>query len=210
MTFGEARDKVRLDVLAEASTDYYTDVDLLDFVKDAAREVAQDFGFPVAVSSVVVTAGDGQFALPADSANVNLDEVAFDGFRLALQPYAFVASVQEQVSIGQPRYYNFDPKRGGVVFFAPQASRNGTISFEYNVKYDPSAAAEGDQVWDGLFPPFHNLVVYLAGSKAFDASLETERAAYWLQRYNARAQEFGAFLNKTPLNEMVAQEVARS
>lgn len=210
MTFGEAQTSLRNDVLAEASTDYYSDADLFGFLKQAAQEIALDFGFPTAVSTASVVTDASSFSLPADSANVDLNEVSFDGFRLLLQPYATVQAAVDQTSIGVPRYYNFDPKRGGVVFFAPKAPRNGVIKFEYVQNYDVSGVTTGSVIWDGLFVPFHNLVVFSAGVKAFDASLEQERAGYWLQRYQARSQEFAAFLNKTPLNKLVVEEVAPS
>jgi hypothetical protein len=127
-----------------------------------------------------------------------------------LVPYQQIATYVDLTSVGQPRYYNWDPKRGGLVYFAPKAPRAGTIRFEYVTEYDASSALVTDQVWDGLFPAFHDLVVFRAGHKAFDASLEVERAQYWLQREQARSQEFAAFLNKTPVNRLVGQEVAPS
>jgi len=73
-----------------------------------------------------------------------------------------------------------------------------------------SNATDSTPVWNGLFPAYHELVVFRAAVKAFDASLETERASYWMQREQRMSQEFSLFLNKTPLNRVMGEEVAES
>lgn len=208
MTFGEARDVLRNDVLAEASTDYFTDQDLLTFVQRSSKELALNFGFPTALASVTVAAGASSFTLPADAENVDLNEVTYDGFGLRLAPQRTVLHALDQSSLGLPRYYNWESKRGGSVTFAPKAPRQATISFEYVKKYTPGG--DGSEIWGGLFPAFHDLVVYRSGVKAFDASLEIDRSQYWMQREQARMQELSLFLNETPMNKALAQEVAES
>jgi hypothetical protein len=211
VTFGEARDILRSDVLAEASTDYYSDAALLEWLKRAARELAFMFGFPTVVASVAVTANATSFALPGAAANVELNEVAYNGFGLSLAPYQQVLQYQARVSTGAPRFYNYDPKRpGGLVYVAPPIPANGNVSFEYVQTYDTSAVTAATAIWTGLFPAFHELVVYRAAVKAFDASLENERAGYWKQREQALSQEFSAFLNETPVNKLMGEEVAAS
>lgn len=211
MTFGEARDILRNDMLAEASTDYYDDADLLAFLGRAARELALTFGFPTAVDSVTVNTNDSTFQLPADAANVDLNEVSFGGFNLVLAPYRTILQYVDEVSTGFPRYYNFDPKRADLtVHFAPKAPGAATVRFEYVVDYDTSAVTASDDVWNGLFPAYHELVVMRAAVKAFDASLENERAQYWLQREQQKMQEFSTYLNKLPMHRLIVQEVAES
>jgi len=208
VTFGDARVVLRNDVLAEESTDYFSDASLLGYLQRSAKELAMNFGFPTALGSVSVAKDDFTFDLPSDAANVDLNEVSFDGFALRLAPRRTILGAVNQKSLGLPRYYNWDPKRGGQVAFAPQAPRAGVVSFEYVREYTPGGAEQ--EIWNGLFPAYHELVVFRAGVKAFDASLEVDRAQYWLQREQARMQEFSAFLNETPLNELTGQEVAES
>jgi len=208
VTFGEARTILRNDVLAEASTDYYSDADLLGYLQRSAKEIAMNFGFPTALGSVNVNADDFTFNLPSDAANIDLNEVSFDGFALTLAPRRRILGAVQQASLGLPRYYNWEPKRGGQVAFAPKAPRDAVVSFEYVKEYTPGD--ENAEVWDGLFPAYHEVVVYRAAVKAFEASLEVDRSQYWLTREQNVSQEFSLFLNETPLNKAIAQEVAES
>jgi hypothetical protein len=206
--FSEALSILRNDVLAEASTDYYSDQDLLGFLGRAARELAMVFGFPTGVGTVTLSTDDASFSLPADAVNVDLNEVSYDGFALALAPYRTILQYVDQTSVGQPRYYNFDPKRGDLtVYIAPKAPRAGNIRFEYVRMYDSvvDVVSPTFEVWDSLFPEYHDLVIYRAAVKAFDASLEQEKAAYWLQKEQARSQEFAMFLNKAPLERLMGE-----
>lgn len=210
MTFSEAQTALRNDVLAESSTDYFTNEDLLGFVKQSAKEIALNFGFPTALAAIPVSAGDTEFELPSDVANVDLNEVSIRGFSLSLAPYRRVVGAIETPSIGVPRFYNWEPKRGGKVLFGPPAKKASSVLVEYVREYDVNNVQDNDALWEGLFPAYHELVVFRSGVKAFEASLEIDRAQYWLQREQARMQEFAAFLNETPMNRLVGQEVAES
>lgn len=211
MTFSEAQQVLRNDILAEESTDYYTDADLFEFLKRAAKELAFTFGFPREIATIALSSGQSSFTLPPDAANIDLQEVVFDGFGLTLMPYRAIAHMVDQASLGQPRFYNFDPKRfSSTVRIAPAPTRAGNVTFEYIQSYDVNAVVPSDVIWDGLFPAYHELVVFRAAVKAFDASLETERAAYYLQREERMSQEFSLFLNKIPANAAIGQEVAES
>jgi hypothetical protein len=96
-----------------------------------------------------------------------------------------------------PRYYNTDPKRANAeVFIAPPAYKNGTITLEYIALDDSLSDTLGDQPWNGLFPGFHELVAYRAAIRAFEASLEDDRAQYMLQRSQGMLQAFALFLGK--------------
>jgi hypothetical protein len=211
VTFAEATTILRADVLAEASTEYYDDAALLEWLKRSARELAFTFGFPTAVAQIAVLSGDTSFSLPSNAVNIELGEVAYEGFGLSLAPYQTIGQYKARASVGAPRFYNFDPKRGDLnVYVAPPFPANGDVSVEYVQSYDTSALTSADAIWGGLFPAFHELVVYRAAGKAFDASLEGERAGYWKERETALAQEFSAFLNETPVNKLMGEEVAAS
>lgn len=210
MTFRQARDILRSDVLAETSTDYYTDDDLFGYVRAAAKQLALMFGFPTSLGMASIAAGDAAFPLPADAETLDLDEVAFDGWVLQLAPYRQVLSLVDDAMLGVPRFYNYEPKRGGLALIAPRAHKAGDVLFEYVRRYDVSGVTLDSPIWEDLFPSFHELVVYRAGVRAFEASLEQDRAAYWGQKEQAMMQEFSAYLNKTPFNRLVGQEVAES
>lgn len=210
MTFGEARDILRNDVLAEASENYYTPENLLAYLTRAAKELALMYMFPRALGSANVLADATSFSLPADAETIDLNEVAYDGFQLALAPYRIVSALVTQSSVGQPRYYNFDARRAGTVLVAPAFPRDGVVTFEYVKEYDVSAVTTASEIWGGLFPAYHELVVHAAGVKAFDASLEAERSQYWAQRLSQGVQLFSAYLNKQALNEVTGQEVRES
>jgi hypothetical protein len=107
-----------------------------------------------------------------------------------------------------PRYYSFDPRRGDIVEFGPQAPRAGTVTYEAVLEYDAEARTAGDEMWDGLFPSWHYLILHRAAAKAFEASLEQEKASYHLQKMMAMQQEFSAYLNRTPVGNLVMQNTA--
>lgn len=201
MTFGEATTILRNDILAELSTDFYENEDLEQFIKDAARELAQAHQFPREVATAAVALAATTFTPAAESATVALNEVAIDGFELKLAPLSTVLQYKV-AAIGNPRYYAYDPRRGGVVDFAPPALRAGTVTYERVIEYDTSLLGPSDEIWDGLFASWHMLVLHRAGAKAFEASLETERASYHLQRMMAMQQEFSAYLERTPVSQL--------
>lgn len=201
MTFGEATTILRNDILAELSTDFYENEDLERYLKDAARELAQAHQFPREVETVAVAQFAHQFTPVAGAATIALNEIAIDGFELKLVPLATV--LQYKVGgHGNPRYYAFDPRRGGVVDFAPPTMRAGTVTYESVIEYDTETLGPSDEIWDGLFASWHMLVVHRAAAKAFEASLESERASYHLQRMMAMQQEFSAYLERTPVSQL--------
>lgn len=209
MTFHQAAQILRQDILAEDSQEYFTDADLLDFLYRSSEEMARALQFPTDVGAVVVAKNAVQFNLPADAATAELNEVSFEGFQLELRPLARVLEYQGYTGLKQPRYYNYDPKRSGlVVRFAPAAPTNGTFTFEYVLNY--TASSPTAEVWTGLFKPFHELVVFRAGEKAFRASLEFDKADATQQRYVYGLQEFSAFLGKKPLHDLVIEGGAKS
>lgn len=211
MTFQQARDILRNDILAEVSTDYFTDADLFAYLKRASQELAYMFGFPRAIVNTTLSNGDISFTLPSDAANIDVQEIAFDGFTLSLAPYRGIAHLVNQLSVGQPRFYNYDVKRSDMtVYVAPRPTRSGVLTYEYIREYNPDSLLLTDPIWEGLFPAFHELVIYRAAIKAFDASLESERSGFWIQREQKLSQEFSLFLNKTPANEVLGQQAVES
>lgn len=206
MTYGDARDRLRQDILAEESTAYYSDEDLLSYLQASAREIAKAQQFPTELLTAAIDAGDVSFALPAGANTLVVNEVALGGWDLQLAPLATILQYRAQGDVGNPRYYNFDPRRlGGEVQFAPPAMRESTASFEVVREYEPGDA-EAD-VWAGQFPAWHEIVVYRAAARAFDASLEQERAVYYQERYNAMMQEFSVYLERFRLSQVALAQV---
>jgi hypothetical protein len=211
--YSELRTILRRDLLAESSQDYWSDADLFAFLQRAATEVAHEMAFPTAVTTISVAAGDTSFSLPADAASAQLNEVAFGPLKLTLAPVAVVREYQGMTALAFPRYYNVDPKRSPVqVLVAPAIpTGGGTITVEYIKDYRGENDAITDEPWDGLFPRFHELVAYRAAVKAFESSLEEDRAAYMLQRSQQITQAFALFLGKSDVAAAVAgQGVAAS
>lgn len=208
MTFGQARTILRNDMLAELSTEFYGEEELLRYLLESARELAQAHQFPTTLNTVAVLEGDTTFTPVAGSATLSINEAAFNGFELKLTPLATVLQYRELLEgvrriAPNPRYYSFDPRRGGDVEFAPPAPRAGTITYEAVTEYETSLLGSDDDIWGGLFPSWHYLVIHRAAAKAFDASMEQERASYHLQRMMAMQQEFSAYLKRTPLADVV-------
>jgi hypothetical protein len=213
VTFGEARTILRNDILAELSTNYYQEDELLRYLLDSAREIAIAHQFPTDINTAAVVLGATTFTPDAGESTISINEVAFNGFEMKLVPLATVLQYRElREGVRQiapnPRYYSWDTRRGGNVEFAPPAPRPGVITYEAVVEYDTTALGADDDIWGGQYPAFHYLVIYRAAAKAFEASLENERASYYLQRMMALQQEFSVYLKQTPLSNLVAASAA--
>jgi hypothetical protein len=208
VTYTELRTILRRDLLAEASSDYWTDDDLFAFLKRAAMEVAHEFGFPTNVSYNPVQAGATELTLPSGStATVQVNEVTYGGMRLALAPMAVVIEYQNMSALRFPRYYNIDPKRvPWLLTFGPPAPTDSVMVVETITEYDSATETEGQEPWGGLFRRYHELVAYRAAVKAFESSMEEERAAYMQQRAQQLAQSFALFLGKSDVAQAIAGE----
>lgn len=206
MTYDELRTMLRRDLLAEASQDYWSDDDLFGYLKRAATGIAREMGFPTRVHSVFVPQGASEVALPDEVADVQVNEVAFGGFRLALAPWSVVSEYQELGALRFPRYYNVDPKRQpALLTIAPPAPDGGaTLRIEYVVEYDPATEAISSPPWEGKFLRFHELVAYRAAVEALAASMEDDRSAAMQQRLMPLMQAFALFLGKADLAQAMA------
>lgn len=210
MTYDELRTILRRDLLAEASTDYFTEADLLSFLKRAAVEIARDFGFPTAMHTQQLPGGATEAELPEDVADAQLAEVAFSGFRLTPAPLAVIAEYQELGALRFPRHYNVDPKRDPrrLYFAPPVPSGGGRLMIEYVVEYDTASETETSAPWGSRFARFHGLVAYRAAVNALEASMESDRAAALQQRLMPMMQSFALFLGKADLARAMAGEGA--
>jgi hypothetical protein len=212
MTYLELRNLLRNDLLAESSTSYWSDDDLLNYLRRAAFEIAREYAFPTVVESINVASGARSFTLPANASIIQLNEVSFAGFKLTTAPLSVIAEYQAVGSLRFPRYYNMDPKRSSLeVFIAPPAHKAGVVTLEYVAVDNSLTATLGDEPWDGLFKGFHELVAYRAAVRAFEASLEDDRAQYMMQRSQSLMQALALFLGKTDVaTAAVGQGVSAS
>ncbi len=206
MTYEDARTRLRQDILAEESTAFFSDDDLLSYLQASAREIAKGQQFPTELVTVSVDAGDVSFSIPAGANTLVVNEIAIGGWELQIAPLGTILQYRAQADVGNPRYYNFDPRRlGAEVQFAPPAMRDANASLEIVREYEPGAV--GDDIWDGQFPAWHELVVYRAAARAFDASLEQERAVYYQERYSALMQEFSVYLERFRVSQVALAQV---
>jgi hypothetical protein len=208
VTYAQLLNILRRDLLAESSQDYWTDADLFTFLQRAATEVAHEMAFPTTIATIPVAGGATSFSLPGDSASAQFNEVTFNSFKLVLTPVAVIREYQGMTGIGFPRYYNVDPKRSPLqVLMAPAApAGGGEITVEYIKNYRGESDIISDEPWEGLFPRFHELVAYKAAVKAFEASLEEDRAGYMAQRAQQMQQALALFLGKTDVAAAIAGE----
>lgn len=192
MTLGEVRDELRERKLVEASTDFYSDHAVLDMVIDASREVAGAFRFPKVAGTVSVGAGSVSFAVPSGTRDV--ESVSFEGVSCPRVSLPYVVFLQKLLTESWPRGWNFDPSRGGTVVEVGPPTPVGEFRFLYVGPVYSGNPVAGTQVWDGLYPEFHDLVTLRAAVKSFEMGFEYENAQYYVQRYQMGMQEFSAFL----------------
>jgi hypothetical protein len=198
MTYLQLRNLLRNDLLAESSTSYWSDDDLLNYLRRSAFEIAREYAFPTVVAFVSVPSGATSFTLPQGASIIQLNEVSFSGFKLTAAPLSVISEYQAVSALQFPRYYNMDPKRLSLdVYIAPPTHKAGVITLEYVAVDDSLNAVLGDEPWDGLFKGFHELVAYRAAVRAFEASLEDDRAQYMIQRSQGLMQAFALFLGKS-------------
>lgn len=205
MTYDELLPLLRRDLLAEVADDYWTDADLFQFLRRAATEVATELGFPTRVDDIAVAQGDTSFTLPADTATERFNEVSFGGFRLTYATDSMVSELAAQGAVGAPRHYHVDPRRSGsmTVRFGPPAPAAGTMRVDVVLAYDGRNDEREDEPWLGTFPRFHELVAYRAAAKAFESSLENDRAQYMLQRSQGMFMSLAAMLGKTDVAQLM-------
>ena len=202
-TFGELRTRLRNDVLVESDTSFFSDADLLGFLVEASVEIAGLGGFPSSSSASVVASGASSFPAPSDISNVEFREVTFDG--LQLQPSDSRTVRLYQNIGGTTRYYRFDPRSGGDVDIAPSAHASGTITVDYVKNLADESYTESDEPWDGLLPDWHDAIVYWAGVKAFERSMELDKSEYWRARTDRRLQPLAIYLQNENLLDLTTR-----
>jgi hypothetical protein len=203
VTYEQLRRILRHDLLAEVASDYWGDGDLLSYLRRAATEVAHELAFPVETFTVAVSADAGSFELPAGAAVIQVGEVSYGGMRLDEAPPGVVEEYRANTHVGAPRYYSFDPKVDSrTVHFGPVAPDAGSFAVRFVQEYDAESDELDDEPWGGLFRRYHELLAYRAAVKAFEASLENDRAMYMLQRSQPIFMSFAIFLGRSDMGQL--------
>lgn len=213
MTFSEALTVWRNEIVVDIGTSRWDDAEGLRILGNAAAEVAAKLGFPKATSDdITVLNGATSFAAPADMLDVELDSLVMNGAVVQAASWATVSRKRFMPPSPYPRYYSYDPERGGNIHFAPPISRDltaGQIEFRYVQQLD-RVVAGGDDIWNGIFPQWHFIVPIRAGENTYREVELYERANEFAQIYSRELQAFAAFLNKTNLANATVPPEARN
>lgn len=203
-TFTTLRTRLREDVLSEDDTSFFSDDDLLTFLAEASRELASMGGFPVSVSTSSLSSGSTNVSVPSDIGNVEFREVSFANYALDA---ADARTIRLYQGIGgQTRYYLYDPRQGGSMSIAPAAHTSGSLVLEYVQDLEGTSYSASDTPWGGQLEEWQDAIVYLAGVKAFERSMEYERAEYWRQRLERRLQSMAVYLKNQNLLNVLTQQ----
>ena len=194
MTFGELRTILRNDMLAESSTDYFSDSELLDFLTRSAKEIAGALELFRGVDSITVASGATSAIVSADY--VTMNQVLIGGYRLEAGDAGDVIEARSLAATSWPRYYMEDRRSDSntTLLFGPAAPETATLTYQFVDNYDVSAATTATAVWSGQWDEFHELVALRAAVKAYRASLEHDLAQAYEQAYQMQLAEFASVL----------------
>ena len=174
-TYSDLLSRLRANILDESSTARYTSAVALDFLGEAAQEINAELQLVWGVSAVAVSSA----AVTVPASLKGLGSVTLDGrgLRRAMrEEYEFYHATQ----IGSPRVYWYDPRVTPAILIAPSPSASATATLTF-WKTEPQSVSGGDTPWGGLFPDFHDLVMYRAGLKAYQMGGEEPEKAKGIQ-----------------------------
>lgn len=215
MTFTEALNIWRQEVVADASTVRWPDAEGLRLLGQAAADIAAMLGFPRVLGqpSFDLVPGDLMIEVPGDCLDVDLDTVMVNGVRLQSQPRHVVMSKAFMTPTRYPRYYHFDPtNRAAGIAIAPSVSvvvPQERIAFQYQQAINPVVTGT-DDVWGGVYPEWHWLVPIKAGDATFREVELYDRAMSFVQMFQQNLQPFAAALGKTDIAKMMVPPEARN
>ena len=205
-TFGVLRTRLRNDVLSEADITLYSEEDLLTFLAEASVEIASVGGFPVVSSASNIASGSTTVTATASLSNVEFKQVTFNSLPLD-EVDAKTVRLYQGIG-GLTRYYSFDGRQGGNIDIAPAANKAGSFVVDYVKDLSGESYSASDLPWDGLLDDWHDSIIYWAAVKAFERSLDYDRAQYWSQKFDRRAQSLAVFLQNDNLLNLVGGQGA--
>ena len=219
MTFSDLRTDLRLEILQESDTSFFSDAQLLSFLIDASVEIAGAASIPEGTSSSAVALSASTIGIPTSTSAIK--SVTISG--LQLSPASFSEVKVYQAMTGIPRYFNWNPARAGVIQIAPPMDQAGTASIEYVKDISGVTYTGGAQPWGGVLQEWTDLIKYYAGVKAFEMSMEYtgqkstyqlepsgDKSVYWMTRFRQRLVEFGGFLGNNDIVKQLLVENPRS
>lgn len=210
-TFSNLLGRLRREVIAEdeRAGGGWEDSELLTMLFQSSTELAGQLGFPARMhAGFSVANGARSFAAPERI--VRGKSLMLGGNRLRETSMNEVLKMYSYT--GAPRVFTFDPRRGGVVDFAPPAERaypSGSCFFEYVEALDPDALQASDEPWLGRYREYHWIIPLHAGAKAWEMVDDSERASYFLQRFAPGFQSLAAILNQTTLGDLMVPPQVR-
>jgi len=193
-TLGELADELRGQIVMDGSTDYHPDSQLLDMVTAASRELAAEFQFPRVELENTLSSGANRiltFGQP-----VEVLDVSVDGVSIRRAPLAAVRFQQARPAQRWPQVYFYDHAfRANEIPFGPALKQSSDALVRMIGDPYPSATPTTDtDVWEGLYPGWHHLVLYRAAISAMQTEWGFEQAQYYTQQYAIRLQAFARFL----------------
>jgi hypothetical protein len=221
MTYKDVADLMREQIISEKDSEFVGDVDLLNAIKVAEKEVASMLGFPKKIYKIAVAPNAGFFSAPSDMLNAKLGQVIIGGLRVAPADYVTYENKLNKYPSGPAWVYNYDPRRGGNIFFAPRNSAAVNAVVEYIAEVDNDAVvAEGvtPEAWQNkgiwtvetsagvfqsIFSQFHYVVAYAASIRIFEMGFEYDKAQYTYSRFQQGIQAFAAHLGLTDVGNLM-------
>lgn len=212
-TFADLLEIVRREVVAEDARTGggWEDTDLLEMLFQSSTDIAGQLGFPVRLKSDFSVAINAvQFTAPTDI--VRAKSLMLGSNRCRETDVNEVLKMRAYTDV-PPRVFAFDPRRGGVVDFAPPAERAyavGTCVLEYVEAIDPNDLESTDEPWDGAYKQYHWVIPYHVGAKAWEAVDDYDRASYFRGLFTPGFRSLAAILNQTTLGELMIPPQARN
>lgn len=197
MTFPEAVTAITTEHLPDYSAERYGLDVIVGALNAASEEVASAYRLGRSFVSTTLNA-TGELTLTSEQASgvYALEDVTAGGYRLARKD-SVTATLYAYVS-GPPRYYVWEPIAPTALTVLPAPSGNVPLKLT-TLRTMPKGSVTGttvtgDAIWYGAYAPFHDLVVWKAAKRLFDAERLFEESAQYEQRAQQREAEFAGHL----------------
>jgi hypothetical protein len=207
VTFNEAIQVWRDEIIADSDTSRWQDTDGLAYLTRSAQQIADAFELMKATKATdTLTAGDVSFAAPTGTLRIDSYGLSINGIRLDPASYDTVIQKQMLGQVKYPRYYHYDPALDNLIRFGPAINADvaaGGVVVKYTSTYDTSAFDGSEAIWGGAWPGFHYLVLYRSGIMSFNSLELYGRSNYFAQIYNEELKNFAAALGRTDLANLL-------
>lgn len=230
MTYAEALQRWREEIIADADTERWSNLDGYRLLFDAAKEVAAALRIPMLhyenpdelIPGSTRLYFAGMFSHGQRPVEVIQDSVRINGVIVEQAPYNTVMRRLGNPPYRYPRYYYYDKSStGDYLLFSPSLSREvlpGEASFQYVPDFGPNNPENPpESIWlppgaSGIeyYPEWHHLVLYRAAIATFTSLELYERASMFAQLYNQEVQAFAAYLGKTDIANVMVQPDMRN